>query len=63
MNRQINAIDSRYSKLAENTCCLSCGEALSHAEPETGEVCLDIGSGRGIDCLRMAEAAGETGYV
>lgn len=60
---EIIEINNRYSKLAESECCLSCGGALNYAEPVTGEVCVDLGSGRGTDVLRMAESVGETGFV
>lgn len=56
-------INKRYSKLAEDTCCLSCGGAVDFAAPKEGETCLDLGSGRGTDVLRMAESVGETGFV
>lgn len=55
-------INKRYSELAETTCCLSCGGAINHAGPQKGEVCVDLGSGRGTDVLRMAEQVGETGF-
>ncbi len=57
------AIENRYSELAESACCLSCGGAVDHAKPKPGEVCLDLGSGRGTDCLRMAEEVGSDGFV
>ena len=60
---EIIEINNRYTKLAESECCLSCGGALNYAEPVTGEVCVDLGSGRGTDALRMAESVGETGFV
>lgn len=56
-------IEARYSELAESTCCLSCGGAADKASPQLGEVCLDLGSGRGTDCLRMAEQVGPDGFV
>jgi len=59
----IAAINVRYSKLAEKSCCLSCGGAFGYANTNTGEVCIDLGSGRGHDVLRMADAVGETGFV
>ena len=60
-NRVIEAINVRYSALAGDTCCLSCGGAATHGKPGTGEICLDLGSGRGTDVLRMAEAVGPSG--
>lgn len=56
-------INKRYSDLAESTCCLSCGGAINFAEPQQGEVCVDLGSGRGTDVMRMAETVGENGFV
>jgi arsenite methyltransferase len=60
---EIKEINTRYSELAESDCCLSCGGAINYAEPKHGEVCVDLGSGRGTDVLRMAESVGETGFV
>ncbi|MFA6471726.1 MAG: methyltransferase domain-containing protein [Candidatus Latescibacterota bacterium] len=57
------SINERYSGLSESTCCLSCGGAMSKSDPKPGEVCLDLGSGRGNDVLRLAEAVGSTGFV
>ncbi len=59
----IEAVQERYSELAESACCLSCGGAASACEPKPGEVCLDLGSGRGTDVLRFAEAVGPTGHA
>ncbi len=56
-------INKRYSELAETTCCLSCGGAINYSEARSGEVCVDLGSGRGTDVLRLAENVGETGFV
>lgn len=56
-------IENRYNKLADEACCLSCGSAIFHAAPSSGEVCVDLGSGRGTDVLRMAEAVGPSGFV
>ncbi len=60
---EIKEINKRYSQLAESDCCLSCGGAINYAEAKTGEICVDLGSGRGTDVLRMAESVGETGFV
>ena len=60
---EIKEINNRYSGLAESECCLSCGGAINFAAPKPGEVCVDLGSGRGTDVLRMAESVGETGFV
>ena len=56
-------IDKRYSSLAESTCCLSCGGALNHSGANPGEVCVDLGSGRGTDVIRLAEIVGKEGFV
>ncbi|MFA9392323.1 MAG: methyltransferase domain-containing protein [Prolixibacteraceae bacterium] len=56
-------INNRYSLLAEDTCCLSCGGAVDKSEAKTGEVCIDLGSGRGTDVIRLAETVGETGFA
>ncbi len=60
---EVKEINNRYSQLAESDCCLSCGGAINYAEPLVGEVCVDLGSGRGTDVLRMAESVGDTGFV
>src|SRR5512140_2024538 len=60
---EIAAINIRYSELADTECCLSCGGAINYAKPKSGEVCVDLGSGRGTDVLSMAEEVGETGFV
>jgi arsenite methyltransferase len=56
-------IENRYSALAETSCCLSCGGALNYTELKEGEICVDLGSGRGNDVLRMAEEVGQSGFV
>ncbi|MBN1791008.1 MAG: methyltransferase domain-containing protein [Bacteroidales bacterium] len=58
-----SSINIRYSELANESCCLSCGGAVNYAEPQPGECCVDLGSGRGTDVLRMAEAVGANGFV
>ncbi len=58
-----NAINERYSKLAEDTCCLSCGGAINHSNSLPGEVCVDLGCGRGNDVIRMAQQVGDKGLV
>jgi len=57
------AINERYTSLSETSCCLSCGGAINHAKAQAGEVCVDLGSGRGNDVIRLAEDVGEKGYV
>jgi arsenite methyltransferase len=56
-------VDIRYSKLAESTCCLSCGGAVNYSDAVEGEVCIDLGSGRGTDVMRLAETVGKSGFV
>jgi ubiquinone/menaquinone biosynthesis C-methylase UbiE len=56
-------INKRYSELAESTCCLSCGGAINHSGAKPGEVCIDLGSGRGTDVIRLSETVGKDGFV
>lgn len=58
----LTEINKRYSDLAVDDCCLSCGGAIDHSKPQKGEVCLDLGSGRGTDVIRMAEEVGGNGF-
>ncbi len=57
------AINERYTSLSETSCCLSCGGAINHAKPQPGETCVDLGSGRGNDVIRLAEEVGIKGFV
>ena len=57
----VNAINIRYSELAEESCCLSCGGAINHAGASEGEFCADLGSGRGLDVIKMAQSVGNEG--
>lgn len=56
-------INKRYTELSESECCLSCGGAINYSHPKPGEICVDLGSGRGTDVLRLAEIVGETGFA
>ncbi len=56
------AINVRYSELSETACCLSCGGAINYAKPKKGEICVDLGSGRGSDVIRIAEEVGQEGH-
>jgi len=56
------AINVRYSELSESACCLSCGGAINYAKPKWGEICVDLGSGRGSDVIRMAQEVGKAGH-
>lgn len=58
-----SSINLRYTMLSKETCCLSCGGALHFADPQPGESCVDLGSGKGTDALRMATKVGATGMV
>ena len=57
------AIEARYAELAESTCCLSCGSAVSRCDAKAGQICIDLGSGRGTDVLRLAEVVGQGGHA
>lgn len=59
----LEKINRRYSILATSTCCLSCGGAVGHAKAKVGEVCVDLGCGRGTDALRLADSVGSGGMV
>lgn len=59
----VSAINIRYGELAGSDCCLSCGGAINYAKPNLGEVCVDLGSGRGTDVLRMSDEVGDAGFV
>jgi arsenite methyltransferase len=61
MTLQAIAIKKRYGSLAESCCSLSCGGALAFGDPRPGETCVDLGSGRGNDVIRMAELVGPEG--
>ncbi|MBI5486359.1 MAG: methyltransferase domain-containing protein [Deltaproteobacteria bacterium] len=61
-DERTEAIGERYGALAESSCCLSCGGAARHADPRPGDICLDLGSGRGQDVLRLAAAVGRRGF-
>jgi arsenite methyltransferase len=63
METTYSEINKRYSDLAESACCLSCGGAINYSEARPGEVCVDLGSGRGTDALRLAESVGNDGFV
>lgn len=56
-------IEKRYGDLAETACCLSCGGAINYSEAKEGETCIDLGSGRGTDVMRLAESVGSAGFV
>jgi len=57
------AIEERYAGLAESECCLSCGTAVGLCDAKPGQICVDLGSGRGTDVLRLADVVGPTGHA
>ncbi len=63
MKEITEAVNARYSTLSESSCCLSCGGASALSAPKEGEICVDLGSGRGTDVIRLADKVGETGFV
>lgn len=60
---QLKTINDRYTSLSKSSCCLSCGGAINHSNVKPGEVCVDLGSGRGNDVVRLADMAGEGGFA
>ena len=42
---------------------LGCGDPITLAQLQPGEVVLDLGSGGGLDCFLAAKQVGEDGYV
>ncbi|MDR3653836.1 MAG: methyltransferase domain-containing protein [Paludibacter sp.] len=60
---QTEKINERYTQLSETSCCLSCGGAINYAKPQLNEICVDLGSGRGNDVIRMAEEVGVSGHA
>ncbi len=56
-------IERRYGVLAEQECCLSCGSAIDMSSAAPGEVCIDLGCGKGTDVIRLRESVGEKGFV
>jgi arsenite methyltransferase len=58
-----DAVDTRYSAMAETPCCLSCGGAADLSGARAGEICVDLGSGQGGDVLKLAAIVGERGFV
>lgn len=60
---ETKAIEERYAGLAESSCCLSCGTAVDLVDAKPGQVCVDLGSGRGNDVIRLAEVVGPKGHA
>lgn len=63
MEDTLSHINIRYSQLANESCCLSCGGAIKFANAVNNEICVDLGSGRGTDVIRLAENVGSQGFV
>jgi len=65
MDRQqlLDQINRHYSALASAQGSLSCGGAVRYAGVRRGQTAIDLGSGRGQDVLRLAEAVGPSGAV
>lgn len=57
------AVQQRYDALAAQPANLSCGTAATAADPAEGEVCADLGCGRGRDALTLALRVGARGHV
>lgn len=53
----------RYGGLAAQDANLSCGTAATTADAQPGQVCVDLGCGRGRDALHLAGRVGPTGHV
>ena len=62
-NEVVEKIKSRYDALSDSSCCLSCGGAINYAAFKYADVCVDLGSGRGTDAIKMAGEVGEKGFV
>lgn len=58
-----SAIQQRYGALASQDTCLSCGSAASRVQPAPGDLCADLGCGRGKDVLLLARKVGPGGHV
>lgn len=56
-----SAVGARYAELSCCSTSLSCGQALDHAAPTTGETVVDLGCGRGQDVIRAAGRVGAGG--
>jgi len=56
-------ITQRYDALAAQPANLSCGGAAALVDAQPGQVCADLGCGRGGDVLELAAKVGPTGHV
>ncbi|MFZ5445856.1 MAG: methyltransferase domain-containing protein [Myxococcota bacterium] len=58
------ALEQRYGGLAlQPQVNLSCGGAAELVDAMQGEVCVDLGCGRGRDVMKLAEKVGPQGHV
>lgn len=62
-NSIASAIQNRYDALASQDTSLSCGSAASRVEARPGDLCVDLGCGRGKDVLTLAKKVGPRGHV
>ena len=58
-----SSINLRYSQLAKTECCLSCGGALNFSKVQPGEICVDLGSGRGHRCASNGRTRRRRGFA
>jgi len=56
-------IKNRYNELSKNDCCLSCGETINFSNVADGEICVDLGCGRGTEVLKLSEKVGNNGFI
>lgn len=60
----IRPLRERYGELAAQPGTnLSCGGAASLCTPDVGQVCVDLGCGRGADVIALAAQVGASGKV
>ncbi len=57
------ALENRYGALAPQPVSLSCGGAAELVDAKSGDVCVDLGCGRGGDVIKLARKVGATGHV
>jgi ubiquinone/menaquinone biosynthesis C-methylase UbiE len=65
MDRVAQMYDADVTELPEDVTGISlgCGDPVTLASLQPGQVVLDLGSGGGIDCFLAAQRVGETGRV